>query len=146
MIKKQKDLFFRTNGQIRVSEVRLVGDNVEIGVYSIKDALRKADELELDLIEISPTAVPPVCKIMDYSKYLYDQKKKQKDQEKKDQQKDQKQDQQKQDSSKKDQKKDQQKDSQQQKQDQKDKEQQKEQPQNKPEQSKDQQKQDASKQ
>jgi len=82
MNKKQKELSFRINNQIRVSEVRLVGDNVEIGVYDIKDALRKADELELDLIEISPSANPPVCKIMDYSKFLYDQKKKFKEQEK----------------------------------------------------------------
>ena len=83
MNKKQKDPFFRINQQIRVSEVRLVGDNVEVGVYDIKEAMRKADELELDLIEISPNAVPPVCKIMDYGKYLYEQKKKQKEQEKK---------------------------------------------------------------
>lgn len=82
MIKKQKELSFKINNQIKSSEVRLVGDNVQIGVYSIKDALSKADELELDLIEISPTAVPPVCKIMDYSKFLYDQKKKSKEQEK----------------------------------------------------------------
>lgn len=83
MIKKQKELSFRINNQIRVSEVRLVGDNVEVGVYDTKEALRKADELELDLIEISPTANPPVCKIMDYSKFLYEQKKKVKEQEKK---------------------------------------------------------------
>ena len=83
MIKRQKELSFRINNQIRVSEVRLVGDNVEVGVYDTKEALKKADELELDLIEISPTANPPVCKIMDYSKYLYDQKKRAKEQEKK---------------------------------------------------------------
>ena len=83
MIKKQKELSFRINNQIRVSEVRLVGDNVEIGVYPIKDALKIADEQELDLIEISPTANPPVCKVIDYSKYLYDQKKKAKEQDKK---------------------------------------------------------------
>jgi translation initiation factor IF-3 len=83
MSKKQKELFFRTNNQIRTSEVRLVGDNVEVGVYDTREALRKADELELDLIEISPNANPPVCKIMDYSKFLYEQKKKQKEQERK---------------------------------------------------------------
>ena len=82
MSKKQKELFFRTNNQIRSTEVRLVGDNVEVGVYDIRDALRKADEMELDLIEISSSATPPVCKIMDYSKFLYDQKKKAKEQEK----------------------------------------------------------------
>ena len=70
----------RINTQIRAREVRLVGDNVEQGVYSIQEALRMADELELDLIEISPNAEPPVCKILDYQKYLYQQKKRQKEQ------------------------------------------------------------------
>jgi translation initiation factor IF-3 len=83
---KQKDLFFRTNKQIRIPEVRLVGDNVDTGVYTIDDALKIADELELDLIEISPKANPPVCKIQDYSKFLYDKKKKQKEQEKRNRQ------------------------------------------------------------
>ena len=59
--------------------MRLVGDNVEPGIYSIHDALHKAEELELDLVEISPQAEPPVCKILDYQKYLYQQKKKQKE-------------------------------------------------------------------
>ena len=79
MSKKQKDLSFRINNQIRVSDVRLVGDNVDVGVYDIKDALKIAQEKELDLIEISPTANPPVCKIMDYNKFLYEQKRKQKE-------------------------------------------------------------------
>jgi translation initiation factor IF-3 len=71
---------FRINHQIRVPEVRLVGDNIENpGVVKIQDALRKADELELDLVEISPKADPPVCKIIDYQKFLYSQKKKQKE-------------------------------------------------------------------
>lgn len=70
----------RINTQIRAREVRLVGDNVEQGVYTIQEALRMADELELDLIEISPNAEPPVCKILDYQKYLYQQKKRQKEQ------------------------------------------------------------------
>ncbi|MBE6306357.1 MAG: translation initiation factor IF-3 [Bacteroidaceae bacterium] len=70
----------RINTQIRAREVRLVGDNVEQGVYSLQEALRMADELELDLIEISPNAEPPVCKILDYQKYLYQQKKRQKEQ------------------------------------------------------------------
>ena len=61
----------RINERIRgVKEVRLVGDNVEMGIYSIQDALRIAEEQELDLVEISPTAVPPVCKITDFGKYL----------------------------------------------------------------------------
>lgn len=67
------------NEQIRAREVRLVGDNVEPGIYSIHDALHKAEELELDLVLISPQADPPVCKILDYQKYLYQQKKKQKE-------------------------------------------------------------------
>lgn len=75
----QKDQL-RINNQIRVREVRLVGDNVEQGVYSIQDALKLADDLELDLVEISPTAVPPVCKITDYQKYLYQQRKRLKEQ------------------------------------------------------------------
>jgi translation initiation factor IF-3 len=59
--------------------VRLVGENVEQGIITIKEALDIAKELELDLVEISPAANPPVCKIMDYKKFLYDQKKKQKE-------------------------------------------------------------------
>ncbi len=61
-------------------QVRLVGENVEEqGIYQLRDALKLADELELDLVEISPKADPPVCKIIDYSKFLYQQKKKQKE-------------------------------------------------------------------
>ena len=56
----------------------MVGDNVEVGVYSLKDALAKSEELELDLVEISPKADPPVCKITDYKKFLYEQKKREK--------------------------------------------------------------------
>jgi translation initiation factor IF-3 len=60
--------------------IRLVGDNVDNpGVFPIKKALEMADNLELDLVEISPTADPPVCKIIDYQKFLYQQKKKQKE-------------------------------------------------------------------
>ena len=70
----------RINDRIRVPEVRLVGDNVETGVYSTKEALRMADDLDLDLVEISPTAKPPVCRILDYQKFLYQQKKKQREQ------------------------------------------------------------------
>lgn len=60
-------------------EVRLVGENVEVGVYKTIDALRMAEEQELDLVEISPNAAPPVCKIMDYGKFLYQQKKREKE-------------------------------------------------------------------
>jgi translation initiation factor IF-3 len=71
---------FRINHQIRVPEVRLVGDNIpNPGVVRIQDALRLADELELDLVEISPNAAPPVCRVIDYQKFLYSQKKKQKE-------------------------------------------------------------------
>lgn len=66
-----------------MNEVRLVGDNVEPGIYNIKDAIRIADEQELDLVEISPSAVPPVCKVIDYSKFLYQLKKKEKEQKQK---------------------------------------------------------------
>jgi translation initiation factor IF-3 len=59
-------------------EVRLVGDNVEMGVYPLAKAKEFAAELELDLVEISPTANPPVCKIIDYKKFLYEQKKRDK--------------------------------------------------------------------
>lgn len=68
----------RINNAIRVPEVRLVGDNVEPGVYKLAQALQMADEQELDLVEISPNAEPPVCKIIDYKKYLYEQKKREK--------------------------------------------------------------------
>ena len=58
----------------------MVGDNVENGVVSIQEALRIADELGLDLIEISPNAEPPVCRVLDYQKFLYQQKKRAKEQ------------------------------------------------------------------
>ncbi len=57
----------------------MVGDNVETGIFQLRDALALAEEQELDLVEISPSANPPVCKIMDYKKFLYEQKKKQKE-------------------------------------------------------------------
>ncbi|MFV0238062.1 MAG: translation initiation factor IF-3 [Flavobacteriales bacterium] len=69
----------KINQKITAQEVRLVGDNIEVGIYSLKQALAKAEELGLDLVEISPKAVPPVCKIIEYKKYLYEQKKKQKE-------------------------------------------------------------------
>ena len=67
------------NEQIRARDVRLVGDNVTVGIYSIHEALKIAEDLELDLVEISPNAEPPVCKVLDYQKYLYQQKKKAKE-------------------------------------------------------------------
>ena len=71
---------FLINDQIRAREVRLVGDDMEPRVVSLREALRIADEMELDLVEISPNAVPPVCKVVDYSKFIYQLKKKQKEQ------------------------------------------------------------------
>lgn len=59
-------------------EVRLVGENIEPGIFKTSDALKMAEEQELDLVEISPNASPPVCKIMDYGKFLYEQKKRDK--------------------------------------------------------------------
>ena len=70
----------RINERIRAREVRVVGDNVEQGIYPIQVAQKMAEEQELDLVEISPNAAPPVCKIMDYQKFLYQQRKKQKEQ------------------------------------------------------------------
>ncbi len=55
-----------------------MGDNVEVGVYPIREALDKSEEMGLDLVEISPKADPPVCKIIDYKKFLYEQKKREK--------------------------------------------------------------------
>ncbi len=76
----EKENPHRTNEEIDVPQVRLVGDNVDASeVVSTREALRRADELELDLIEISPKADPPVCRIADYSKFLYQQKKKAKE-------------------------------------------------------------------
>ena len=70
----------RINNEITAPMVRLVGENVEPNtVVSIKEALAMADEMELDLIEISPKAEPPVCRIADYQKFLYQQKKKAKE-------------------------------------------------------------------
>lgn len=64
---------------IRVPQVRLVGDNVTVGVYSTQEAMRMAQDQQLDLVEISPQADPPVCKIIDYNKFLYEKKKKEKE-------------------------------------------------------------------
>jgi translation initiation factor IF-3 len=97
LAKKQRKQFqeakgpeFRINGFIKVPEIRLVGDNlediseiagreIEPGIYNTKDANRWARELDLDLVEISPNADPPVCKIIDYRKFLYIKKKKEKE-------------------------------------------------------------------
>jgi translation initiation factor IF-3 len=64
---------------IGVSKVRLVGEEIEPGLYSIEDALKISKDLEMDLVEIVANADPPVCRVIDYKKFLYDQKKKQKE-------------------------------------------------------------------
>ena len=71
---------YRVNEQIRVPEVRVVGDNVEQGIYPIQEALHMAEDRGLDLVEIAPSAKPPVCRIIDFQKFLYQQKKRQKEQ------------------------------------------------------------------
>ena len=69
----------KINERIVAKEVRLVGDNIEMGIYPTEKAIEMAYELGLDLVEISPNAEPPVCKVTDYKKFLYEQKKKQKE-------------------------------------------------------------------
>ena len=76
----EKENPHRINNEITAPTVRVVGDNVEPNlVLPIRDALKLADEMELDLIEISPKADPPVCRIADYQKFLYQQKRKAKE-------------------------------------------------------------------
>lgn len=70
----------RLNREITVQEVRLIGEGIEAGVYPINEALRLAEEQEVDLVEVSPNAVPPVCRLIDYKKFLYEKKKKDKEQ------------------------------------------------------------------
>jgi len=74
----------RINGRIRVREVRVVGEEGEqLGVLPTIEAIKRAEEAGLDLVEVAPTAVPPVCRIMDYSKYKYEQEKREKEARKK---------------------------------------------------------------
>ncbi len=70
---------YRINEQIRAREVRVVGDGIESAVMPLQKAISLAHSMDQDLVEISPTAVPPVCRVIDYSKFLYQQKKKQKE-------------------------------------------------------------------
>lgn len=70
---------YQVNDEIRAKEVRIIGEGFEPKVVSIREALRIADEMELDLVLISPNAVPPVCRIVDFSKFIYQLKKKQKE-------------------------------------------------------------------
>jgi translation initiation factor IF-3 len=75
---------YRVNRQIRAKEVRLIDqDGKQIGIVSLQEALRIAEERGLDLVEIAPNANPPVCKLLDYGKFLYELKKKEKEARKK---------------------------------------------------------------
>ena len=76
---RQPEPEHRINDKIRVAQVRLVGDNVTVGVYPTEEAKRIAQQQELDLVEISPNADPPVCKVIDYKKFLYEKKRKEKE-------------------------------------------------------------------
>ncbi|MDR0768983.1 MAG: translation initiation factor IF-3 [Dysgonamonadaceae bacterium] len=71
---------YRLNESILAKEIRLVGENVKQGIYPLSEALEIAENQNLDLIEISPNAEPPVCRILDYQKFVYQQKKRQKEQ------------------------------------------------------------------
>ena len=68
----------RLNNEITALEVRVIGDDIEPGIYPVADAIKMAIAKEVDLVEISPNAVPPVCRIIDYKKFLYEKKKKDK--------------------------------------------------------------------
>ncbi|MGE0589898.1 MAG: translation initiation factor IF-3 [Cyclobacteriaceae bacterium] len=70
---------YRVNERIVAPQVRVVGDNIKVDVYPTSVAIKMAQDQGLDLVEISPNAVPPVCKVIDYSKFKYEQKKKQKE-------------------------------------------------------------------
>lgn len=70
---------YRVNERITAPRVRVVGENIKVDVYPIHQAIKIAQEVGLDLVEISPNADPPVCKVVDYSKFKYEQKKKQKE-------------------------------------------------------------------
>ncbi|MBO4504588.1 MAG: translation initiation factor IF-3 [Bacteroidales bacterium] len=75
----KKESQHRINEHITAQTVRVVGEDFEPRIVSLREALALADKYELDLVEISPNATPPVCKVMDYQKYLYEQKKKAKE-------------------------------------------------------------------
>jgi translation initiation factor IF-3 len=75
----QKEEPYRVNERITAPRVRVVGENIKVDVYPIQQAIKLAQEQNLDLVEISPNADPPVCKVVDYSKFKYEQKKKQKE-------------------------------------------------------------------
>lgn len=75
---QQREQRIRTNWQIRIPQIRVVGaDGANLGLMATRDALKMAQDQALDLVEINPRAVPPVCKIMDFGKFKYEQKKQQ---------------------------------------------------------------------
>ena len=76
---RQQEPEHKINERIRALQVRLVGENVTIGVYPTHEALKIAQQQEMDLVEISPNADPPVCKVIDYKKFLYEKKMKEKE-------------------------------------------------------------------
>lgn len=76
---RQQENEHRINSDIQSPEVRLVGENITVGIYPIAEARKIAEDLELDLVEISPNAAPPVCKVIDYKKFLYEKKRKEKE-------------------------------------------------------------------
>ena len=75
----RKEAEHRINQHIRATQVRVVGENIEPGIYSLDEARKMAEELEVDLVEISPNADPPVCRLVDYNKFLYEKKRKEKE-------------------------------------------------------------------
>jgi translation initiation factor IF-3 len=76
---REKPQLHKINEQIKVATVRVVGENVTPGVYPLREAIAMAEAAGVDLVEISPNAEPPVCRVIDYSKFLYQLKKKQKE-------------------------------------------------------------------
>ncbi|HIA36750.1 MAG TPA: translation initiation factor IF-3, partial [Flavobacteriales bacterium] len=76
--RREPEVLHKINEHITASQIRMVGDNVEPGVVSLEKGLAMADDLDLDLVEISTKTDPPICKIIDYKKFLYEQRKKQK--------------------------------------------------------------------
>jgi translation initiation factor IF-3 len=78
-IRREKEPLHKINNAITAEQVRVVGEDIDQGVYPLAKAIELAFKVGLDLVEISPNADPPVCKIVDYKKFLYEQKKKQKE-------------------------------------------------------------------
>ncbi|MEN0016615.1 MAG: translation initiation factor IF-3 [Bacteroidota bacterium] len=79
IFRKRQEEPYRVNHRIHAPTVRVVGDNVSAGIYPLKEALQVAQDQELDLVEISPKSDPPVCKVIDYAKFKYEQKRKKKE-------------------------------------------------------------------